>query len=84
MGNISILGLLDLSSAFDTTDHSILVHNHHTDFGFTNTILQCLSSYLTDRTQCVTFSDNSYVFTPTHSGVSQGSVLGPMFFPNVY
>ena len=39
-GNLSVLALLDLSSAFDTIDHSILVHRLHTDFGFTDIVLQ--------------------------------------------
>ena len=39
-GNISVLALLDISSAFDTIDHTILVHRLHTDFGFTDTVLQ--------------------------------------------
>ena len=38
-GNISVLALLDFSSAFDTIDHTILVHRLHTDFGFTDTVL---------------------------------------------
>ena len=50
-GNISVLALLDFSSAFDTIDHPILVHHLHTDFGFTDTVLQ--SSYLTDRAHYV-------------------------------
>ena len=45
-GNISVLALLDFSSAFDTIDHTILVHRLHTDFGFTDTVLQWFSSYL--------------------------------------
>ena len=48
-GNISVLALLDLTSAFDTIDHPILAHRLHTDFGFTDTVLQWFSSYLTDR-----------------------------------
>ena len=52
-GNISVLALLDFSSAFDTIDHTILVHRLHTDFGFTDTVLQWFSSYLTDRTHYV-------------------------------
>ena len=32
-GNISVLALLDISSEFDTIDHTILVHRLHTDFG---------------------------------------------------
>ena len=47
-GNISVLALLDFSSAFDTIDHPILVHHLHTDFGFTDAVLQWFSSYLTD------------------------------------
>ena len=42
-GNISVLALLDFSSAFDTIDHTILVHHLHTDFGFTDTVLQWFS-----------------------------------------
>ena len=52
-GNISVLALLDFSSAFDTIDHTILVHRLHTDFGFTDTALQWFSSYLTDRTYII-------------------------------
>ena len=52
-GNISVLALLDFSSAFDTIDHTILVHRLHTDFGFTDTVLQWFLSYLTDRTHHV-------------------------------
>ena len=50
-GNMSVLALLDFSSAFDTIDHSISVHRLHTDFEFTS--LQWFSSYLTDRTQYI-------------------------------
>ena len=52
-GNISVLALLDFSSAFDTIDHPILVHHLHIDFGFTDTVLQWLSSYLTDCTHYI-------------------------------
>ena len=57
-GNISVLALLDFSSAFDTIDHTILVHRLHTDFGFTDTVLQWFSSYLTDRTHKVSLSNH--------------------------
>ena len=79
-GNISVLALLDFSSAFDTIDYPILVHRLHTDFGFTDTVLQSLSSYLTDRTHYVSLSNHCTAFTPVNSGVLQGSVLGPMLF----
>ena len=60
-GNISVLALLDFSSAFDTIDHPIPVHRLHTDFGFTDSVLQWFSSYLTDRTRYVSLSNHCSV-----------------------
>ena len=79
-GNISVLALLDLSSAFGTIDHPTTVHRLHTDFEFTDTVLQWFSSYLTDRTHYISPSNHCYAFAPVHSGVPPGSVLGPTFF----
>ena len=79
-GTISVLALLDFSSAFDTIDHTIIVHRLHTDFGFTDAVLQWFSSYLTDRTHYISLSNHCSAFAPVHSGVSQGSVLDPMLF----
>ena len=92
-GNISVLALLDFSSAFDTIDHPILVHRLHADFGFsdtcviihtdvgfTDTVLQWFSSYLTDHTHYVSLSNHCSAFTHVHSGVPQVSVLGPILF----
>ena len=74
------LALLDFSSAFDTIDHPILVHHLHTDYGFTDTVLQWLSSYLTDHTHHIHLSNHCSAFAHVHSGVPQGSVLGPILF----
>ena len=79
-GNISVLALLDFSSALDTIDHPILVHRLHTYFGFTDTVLQWFSSYLTERTHYVSLSNHCSAFAPVHSSVPQGSVLDPMLF----
>ena len=79
-GNITVLALLDISSAFDTIDHSIIVHGLHTDFGFTDSVLHWFSSYLTGRTHYVSLSNHCSAFTPVHSGVPHGFVLGPILF----
>ena len=65
-GNISVLALLNFSSSFDTIDHPVLVQRLHADFGFTDTVLQWFSSYLTDRTHYVSLSNNCSAFTPVH------------------
>ena len=79
-GNFSLLTLLDLSAAFDTIDHTILLRRLQHSYGIKGTALAWLSSYLTDRSQKVI--TNNYLSVPTtlEYGVPQGSVLGPILF----
>ena len=63
---------IDFSSAFDTIDHSILVHCLHTDLEFTDAVLQWFSSYQTDPTQYVSLSNHCSAFAPVHSDVCLG------------
>ena len=79
------LVLLDLATAFDTVDHSILLGTLETFFGITGTALSWIKSYLTSRTQCVMIGDtntNGSRSTPVTFtfGTSQDSVLGPILF----
>ena len=52
-GQISLLGMFDLSAAFDTVDHSILLRRLEISFGIRGSALECFSSYLTGRSQQV-------------------------------
>ena len=52
-GNISMLVLLDLSAAFDTIDHEMLLHCLHDVFGIGDTVLSRFQSYLENRMQTV-------------------------------
>ena len=72
--------MLDLSAAFDTIDHDILIDRLHYTFGFSGVVLAWFKSYLSDRTQCVVVGDHTSNCLPLSFGVPQGSVLGPILY----
>ena len=43
-GDFAVLMLLDLSAAFDTVDHTILLHRFQTTYGITDTALVWFAS----------------------------------------
>jgi len=77
---ITALCLLDLSAAFDTIDHNILVHRLSSWFGFNGTVLNWLQSYISSREFVVNIKASLSAPFPLHHGVPQGSVLGPLLF----
>jgi hypothetical protein len=79
-GHVSILVLLDMSSAFDTVDHEILIQRLETKFGFKDTVLAWFSSYLNGRQQRVLVNDSLSDIFELNCGVPQGSCLGPLLF----
>jgi len=76
----AVLVLLDLSAAFDTIDHTILMRTLEQHIGITGTALRWFHSYLSDRYQSVKIGKT--LSSPRHLpyGVPQGSVLGPQLF----
>ncbi len=79
-GCLSILVLLDLSSAFDTVDHILLITCLETVFGVSDTVLEWFRSYLTDRKQFVTLGGFRSEVGFVKSGVPQGSIFWPLAF----
>src|SRR2546426_1075611 len=77
---VSALVLLDLSAAFDTIDHQILLSRLTSNFGITGSAFSLISSYLLNRTQSVTIQSQTSPSSPLLTGVPQGSVLGPLLF----
>ena len=78
--NISVLLLLDLSAAFDTIDHQILLSRLNSVFGIQTTALQWFHSYLSDRYQSTSVSNSSSSPSQLMYGVPQGSIQGPILF----
>lgn len=76
---VSLNVYLDLSKAFDTLDHSILLSKLKY-YGFDDNSLLLMKNYLHNREQYVFFNDVYSDKLSISTGVPQGSVLGPLLF----
>ena len=79
-GQVSALCLLDLTAAFDTVDHSLLLTRLQKCFGVEGSCLEWFSSYLSGRSYCVVVDGVSSKVIYIICSVPQGSVLGPVLF----
>ena len=78
-GQLPLSVFLDLSKAFDTLNHLILL-NKLKFYGLSNTPLKWFESYLYGRQQFVDFDGTASSTAMINTGVPQGSILGPLLF----
>ena len=74
--------LMDLSKAFDTINHDLLVAKLHA-YGFDISSLEIIYDYFSDRWQRTKINSSFSSWSLILCGMAQGSVLGPKFF-NIY
>ena len=72
-----------MSAAFDTVDHDILLHRLETSYGIVGQALRWLTSFLTGRTQAVSYDGRTSPQCRLSCGVPHGSVLFTLYKADV-
>ena len=70
---------MDLSKAFDTINHELLIAKLHA-YGVDKRSLDLIKDYLSGRKQRVKIGSTYSSWSDLKEGVPQGSVLGPLLF----
>ena len=78
--NCVMLLFLDLSAAFDTVNHRVLLSRLSDRFGIKGTALSWFESYLQGRTQFVCINNSRSSYRDVMFGFPQGSTLGPLLY----
>ncbi len=79
-GKSMVLVLLDLSAAFDTVDHAVLISRLEHCAGIRGNALKWFQSYLYNRSFSVNIGEFMTGAAPLTCGVPQGSILAPVLF----
>jgi len=77
---VKLLGLLDMSAAFDCVDHDPLLQRLQLGFGLIGVVLEWIRSFLRSRTQQVLHNGCASTVQQLLFGVPQGSVLDPLLY----
>ena len=77
---VRLLVLLDLSAAFDITEHCILLNILQQDFGVVGTALNWFNPFLSGRKQRILIGDKTSDDFNLNCGVPQGSCMGQILF----
>ena len=75
-----MVAMLDMSAAFDTVDHAILLKRLQSTFGFQGTVIRWFESYLSERTVRVSINDALSDTLELTCSLPQGSKLGPRLY----
>lgn len=83
-GKSVLLVLLDLTAAFDTVDHNILIYRLEHHVGIRGTALEWFKSYLSDRSFSVSLGKFHSSSAPSHVVYLKDPSLGPFFLVFIY
>jgi len=70
-GQVTLFALLDLSAAFDTFDHHILLDRLQSAFGIRGSVIDWIQSFITNRSQTVSFAGDVSTESVVTCGVPQ-------------